>query len=143
MSRVAVGRLLLGAAGVALGTIGAVELVDAVRTHGHAVGIGIRWLSGPVLLDLALVPLAALVAVLLRRRLPAAWFRPVAAAAAVSLLLTVVAIPFVAGAGRRADNPSLLDRPYLAGWLGLLALVWAAAIVAGLRGRSASAAGSG
>ena len=105
--------------------------------------VAVRWLAGPVLLDLVLVPFVAVVAVRLRRVLPAGWFRPVAAAATVSLLVTVVAVPFLVPVGRRADNPTLLDRPYVAGWLVLLAVVWTVALVAGLRGRRASAARSG
>ena len=152
MNRTGVTRVVLGVAGVGLTAVGVVELLGALRSPAAVVPIGLRWLAGPVLLDLALVPLVAVVAVLLRRRLPQRGFRPVAAASVVSVLVSVVALPFVAGAGRRADNPTLLDRPYVAGWLGILAVVWVVAGVSSLLGarraavrrrRPASAATSG
>ncbi len=132
MNRQDVVRVSLAGAGVGLAAVGVSELLGALRTPAAAVPVAARWLAGPVLLDLALVPLVAVVAVALRRRLPAAWFRPVAAASVVSLLVTAVALPFVAGVGRRADNPTLLDRPYVTGWLGILTVVWVVAIGAGL-----------
>lgn len=152
MNRTGGTRVLLGLVGAGLAAYGGVELLGALRSPKSVVPIGVRWLVGPVLLDLALVPLVAVVAVLLRRRLPGRSFRPVGAASVVSLLVSVVALPFVAGVGRRADNPTLLDRPYLAGWLGILALVWVVAAVSSLLGarrasvrrrRPASAATSG
>lgn len=37
--------------------------------------------------------------------------------------LTLVAVPVLGGWGRRPDNPTLLDRDYVGGWLGVVALV--------------------
>ncbi len=42
----------------------------------------------------------------------------------MTVLLTIVAVPFLTGLGRRPDNPSLLDRNYWAGYLALVAAVW-------------------
>lgn len=136
-------RGVLAAAGVAAAAVGVREVVSALHSPGSVVPVAVRWVAGPLLLDLVVLPLLAVVGVLLRRRLSGPWLRPVAAAGVVSLLLTVVAVPFLVPVGRRADNPTLLDRPYAAGWLGLLAVVWGLAVVAGFRGRSASGARSG
>ncbi|TQK68636.1 hypothetical protein [Nocardioides sp. SLBN-35] len=51
--------------------------------------------------------------------------------------LTLVAVPVLGGWGRRPDNPTLLDRDYVGGWLGVVALV-----VVGLGARSLVVLGS-
>jgi len=63
------------------------------------------------------------------RLVPVGWRRDVAAASAVSLLVSLVALPFLTGLGRRPDNPSLLDRNYWAGYLTLMVLVWGVPLV--------------
>jgi hypothetical protein len=114
-------RALLILAGLALVGVGAVrilaepfsDLVDAVV-----------WLAGGVVLhDFVLAPLVVLVVWLGVTRLPE-WARAPAAAAFVVLgAVTLMAVPVLGRFGARADNPTLLDRPYVAGWLVFAGLV--------------------
>jgi hypothetical protein len=82
------------------------------------------WLGGGVVLhDLVLAPAVIALAVLGVALLPG-WARPAAAAATVVLgSLTVMAVPVLGRFGARPDNPTLLDRPYLAGWVVCAGLV--------------------
>ena len=83
----------------------------------------------PLVVDLLAVPIVVVTAIGLGRVLPDAWRRAVESAALVNLLLVLVALPFLSGLGRRADNPSLLDRNYLLGFGVLVGLVWLVALV--------------
>lgn len=125
MIRVGRSQLALYTVGVVCVAAGAVNLVGAVSSLREWVDVGARWMSAPVLVDLTLVPLAGAVGLALRRVLPRRWYRFVAAGLGVSFLVTLVALPFLAGVGKRADNATLLDRPYLTGWLVLVAVGWA------------------
>lgn len=81
------------------------------------------WLAGGVVLhDFVLAPLVLVLALAIRRWLPEKWRTPVVVAFIALGSLTLVAIPVLGRFGARPDNPSLLDRPYVPGWLGLLAL---------------------
>lgn len=84
--------------------------------------------------DAVLVPLTIAVGVLIGRFLPVPARRPVRAAALCSLALTLVALPFVLGRGRRPDDPSALPLDYGSGLLILLGIIWAAAITATIAG---------
>jgi len=54
------------------------------------------------------------------------WIRPAAAAGAVILgTVTIMAIPVLGRFGARVDNSTLLDCPYLLGWLVVAGLVLA------------------
>ena len=44
--------------------------------------------------------------------------------------VTLLAVPVLGRFGARADNPTLLDRPYTAGWLLLAGLVLTSVVVA-------------
>ncbi|RSN40923.1 hypothetical protein, partial [Actinomadura sp. WAC 06369] len=106
-TRIAPGRALAGAAGLAL---------IAVGLHGVAADVGVTgwavWFAVPVLVhDAVLVP-AVLVAGRLTARLPAPARTPVRAGLAAAGSLTLVALPLVLGHGRRADVPSRLPLPY-------------------------------
>jgi hypothetical protein len=120
--------LLLGVLGVGGAAYGVVELLDLGLDNLGATAI---WLVGGVVLhDVVLAPLTiavvALVAATLRRPVPG----PVATAAVVLASVTVVAIPVLGRFGARADNPTLLDRNYVLGWLGLATLTLVVAGVA-------------
>jgi hypothetical protein len=78
--------------------------------------------------DAVLLPAVLAAGALISRFVPAGARGAVRAAAVASLAVTVVALPLVLGFGRRADNPSLLPRPYGAGLLLILGLIWATAV---------------
>lgn len=122
-------RLLIGGVGVAMGAFGALrflqldfpDIVDAVI-----------WLGGGVLLhDAVLAPLTIVLTVLLRRVLPAAARKRVTVGLVVLATVTVTAVPVLGGWGVRADNPTLLDRDYVGGWLVLAAAVVLSVLLAG------------
>jgi hypothetical protein len=82
--------------------------------------------------DAILMPLTIGVGVLIGRFGPIAVRRPIRVAAIISLAVTLMAVPFVLGRGRRPDDPSALALDYGRGLLIILALVRAAALVAAL-----------
>lgn len=127
---VGAGRLVLGAVGVAGVAWGGWLLVtsqDGAQLRDAAV-----WLLGGVLLhDLVLAPLTLLVVALGARVLPGAWRAPAAVGLVVLAPLTLLAVPVLGRFGARPDNPTLLDRPYAAGWLLVAGLVVLAVLVAG------------
>jgi hypothetical protein len=126
-------RILTGALGVGATVYGAVALLDLGSDNLWAAAV---WLAGGVLLhDGALAPLtiaAGAVAVRLARGpLPG----PVVVGAVVLTTVTVVAIPVLGRFGARADNPTLLDRNYVLGWLVLATLTVVVVLVVMLSGR--------
>jgi hypothetical protein len=123
-------RLLLGALGVAVAAYGAwlllqEDLSDLVDTA--------IWLAGGIVLhDFVLVPLTLLLGVVLVRLLPANRRAPVAGGLVVLGTVTLMAVPVLGGWGANADNPTILDRNYPAGWLvvaGVTILVVAALVL--------------
>ncbi len=123
-------RLCLAAIGVlAIGYGGLLVLEQVLRDNPGPVGFLAWWAGGPLVVDLLAVPIVVVTAIGLGRVLPEAWRRAVESAALVNLLLVLVALPFLSGLGRRADNPSLLDRNYLLGFGVLVGLVWLVALV--------------
>jgi hypothetical protein len=112
--------LLIVLGGAAL-LVGAAELL---AEGGGNLLAAMVWLGGGVVLhDLVLAPAVIALAVLGVALLPG-WARPAAAAATVVLgSLTVMAVPVLGRFGARPDNPTLLDRPYLAGWVVCAGLV--------------------
>jgi hypothetical protein len=100
-----------------------------------------------VLHDLVLAPIVVVVIVVGARRLPETWRGPAAAALVVLGSVTLVATPVLGRFGARPDNPTLLDRPYVAGWA-LIATVTVLVTVATIvvrtrRLRRATAPGTG
>ena len=128
-------RILIGALGAAGAAYGVVELLDLGLDNLRAAAI---WLVGGVLLhDGVVAPLtlavAALVVASLRRPLP----EPVVTGLVVVATVTVVGVPVLGRFGARADNPTLLDRDYVLGWLALVTLtvvVTGVAVVFGRKG---------
>ncbi len=126
----------LGTAAIAWGLYGIHR--DAVFTAPA------NWLAffvGSALVhDALLAPVVALVAVVLVRRVPPPYRSLVQGGLFVTAAVTLVALPFVAGFGRRADNPSVLPLPYGRNLLVVLGLVWlGVAALALLRWRLAGA----
>ncbi|GGL36465.1 hypothetical protein H9L10_14705 [Phycicoccus endophyticus] len=113
------GRVVLGLAGAALVGWGLVLLAGL---SGQLLEIA-AWLAGGIVVhDALLAPLVLLLGALAARRVPS-WLRPPLVRLLVVLgPLTLVAVPVLGRFGARADNPTLLDRPYLAGWLVVAAL---------------------
>lgn len=107
-------RSLLGALGVAGAAYGAWLLRD--DSLDALVGVATWLASGVVLHDLLLAPLTVLLVALAARWLPGGWRAPAAAALVVLGSMTLWAIPVLGRFGARPDNPTLLDRNYVAGW---------------------------
>ena len=126
-------RVVLGAAGLAAAAYGTGTLLDLGAENLLAT---LPWLLGGVVAhDAVLAPLIALAGLLAAARLPG-WAKGAAAAALVVLgSVTLAAFPALGRFGARPDNPTLLDRPYAAGWVALAALVLMAAGTAALASR--------
>lgn len=131
-----IGRLVLGGAGVLAGCYGAWLLLS--RGDGEDLRSAAVWLAGGVLLhDVVLAGLTLAVGAAVTRALP----RPARAPATVALVvlgsLTLVAVPVLGRFGAKADNPTLLDRPYVPAWLVLVAVtVLVVTVVSLLRARA-------
>jgi hypothetical protein len=96
---------------------------DGARPLGQLVFLGVLLVTH----DLVIVPAVVLAGVAVARWVPGAARTPVRVALAVSAAVTVVALPFVVGAGRIADNPSAFPQSYGRGLAVVLAVVWAVA----------------
>lgn len=125
------GRKLLMVMGLAVGGYGALLLLD--RGLDDLVSVAIWMVAGVVLHDFVLVPLVLALCLAGRLLLPEHWWRPVLLALIVMGSLTLVAVPVLGRFGARADNPTLLDRPYLGAWFGLLVLTVVCVVIAGRR----------
>jgi hypothetical protein len=114
-------RLVLGAVGVAMGAFGALRLVQLDLDD---LVDAVLWLAGGVLLhDVVVAPLTIAVTLLATRVVPARARTAVVVGVVVLATVTVTAIPVLGRWGERADNPTLLDRDYTAGWLVFAGLV--------------------
>ena len=81
------------------------------------------WLAAGVLLHDVVLSLAVVaVGAVVTRLLPVPVRLPAVVALVVVGSLTLVAVPVLGRFGAKADNPTLLDRPYLGSWLVLLVL---------------------
>jgi len=91
------------------------------------------WLAAGVLAhDAVLAPLVLVMALIAVRVVPV-WLRgPLAAGLVVLGSVTLLAVPVLGRFGARADNPTLLDRDYVGGWLVLAAITLAGVAVASL-----------
>ncbi len=106
--------MLIGAVGVAMGLFGLLRLLqhDLADTAN-----AVLWLAGGVLVhDAILAPLTIGAAVIAARVLPRRAWAVTASGLVVLLTVTVTAIPVLGSWGARPDNPTLLDRNYVAGW---------------------------
>jgi hypothetical protein len=121
-------RIALGVTGLAAIGYGAWLwlLGDGAAPVGQTVFLAVV-LAGH---DFVVLPVAIVAGWLLSRYLPG-WARgPARLALFVSAVLTVVALPFVIGAGRIADNPSAFPRHYGLGLLAVICLMWTVAAAA-------------
>lgn len=123
-------RWLLGALGVSLASYGA-WLALTRQDAGELVEIAV-WLAAGVVLHDVVVAGAVLGGVALGRRvLPTPWRAPATLALVVWGGVTLMAVPVLGRFGARADNPTLLDRPYLGTWVALTVLTVVVVAVAG------------
>ncbi len=124
-------RWVIGGLGVALASYGgwlALTRQDPLQLVEVAL-----WLGGGIALhDGVVAGLAIAGAAVGRRVLPRPWHAPATLALVVWGTVSVMAIPVLGRFGARPDNPTLLDRPYLATWLLLTALTVVAVAVSGL-----------
>jgi hypothetical protein len=126
-------RLLLGFLGVAMGSFGALRFLQLdVEDIVNAV----LWLAGGVLVhDAIIAPLTLLVTLVAGRLVPAPARTRVVVGVVVLATVTATAIPVLGRWGARPDNPTLLDRNYVAGWLVFAALVLLGTLLVGPVGR--------
>lgn len=115
-------RWSLGLVGVAVGCYGGWLLLT--RQAGEDLVSAAQWLVGGVVLhDLVLAPLVIVLVALAGRLTPRSLRAPAAVLLVVVGSVTLLAVPVLGGFGRRADNPSLLDRDYTTGWLLLVGVL--------------------
>jgi hypothetical protein len=123
-------RWLIASAGVLAGGYGGWLLLFR-QDPADLLDVGVWLVSGVLLHDIVLSA-AALLAGLGVALLP----RPARAPAAVALIvvaaLTIVAFPALGNFGEVPENPTHLDRSYVASWVVLVLLVVAAVVVASI-----------
>ena len=124
-------RLAIGAVGVVVALYGAVLFLTR-QDPGQWLEVGIWFAAGVALHDAVLSALLIGVGLLGTRVLPAAWRAPATIALVVWGSLTIATVPMLTRAGARADNATLLDRPYAATWWTISAIVVLLVAVAGL-----------
>jgi hypothetical protein len=123
-------RLLIGAGGVVAGLYGALLLLTR-QEAGQWLEVAIWLGAGVVAHDVVISGLLIGAGLAGSRLLPLAWRAPAAIALVVWGALSVVAIPVLTRAGARTDNSTLLDRPYLATWSTISAIVVLLVVVTG------------
>lgn len=128
-------RATLGALGVLLAAYG----VWLLLTRGRdLLDVGVWLVAGVLLHDAVLAVVTVALGALAVRLAPVALRAPLVVGFVVLAPLTVLAVPVLGRFGARADNPTLLDRDYTAGWLVLAGLTTLAVAGAALvRSRSA------
>lgn len=128
-------RAGLGGAGLILVAVGVRHLFGEDRAD---ISNATVWLGAGVLAHDALVAPATLVIVYVALRSFPTWLvRPAAVGFVVLATVTVAAVPVLGRFGARPDNPTLLDRDYVAGWLVFAATVVVGVAVAAVRQRTA------
>jgi hypothetical protein len=128
-------RLAIGALGVVAALYGAFLLLSR-QDPGQWLEVGIWFGVGVAAHDVALSALVVGACLLGARLLPRPWRAPATIALVVWGTLTVATVPVLTRAGARADNATLLDRPYAATWWATSAIVVVLVAAAGfLRAR--------
>jgi hypothetical protein len=120
-------------AAVGLGVIGfgvAGLFHDSARTHPDQ---WVRWFVGAALVhDLLLAPFVFVISHFLKERIGRQWRGPLTAAAISSGVFVLIFFPFIRRYGADPRDASILPQDYGMNLLVILALVWTAALVAGL-----------
>lgn len=125
------GRVVLGAVGVLVTAYGAFLLLSR-QDLGQLVGAAVWLASGVVLHDFVLAPVVIGLVGAGALVTPDRARVPVVAGLVVLGSTTLLAIPVLGRFGARADNATLLDRDYGAGWLAFAGLVLLAVVVSTL-----------
>jgi hypothetical protein len=122
-------RLALGTLGVVVGLYGG----WLVLSRGHDLVNLVLWLGAGVVLHDGVLALAVLaLGTVAQRFLPEPARAPAVVGFVVLGSATLFAVPVLGRFGARADNPTLLDRGYWAGWLVLAGLTLAGVLAATL-----------
>lgn len=130
-------RLLIGALGVAIGAFGALRFL---QLDFAGIKNAVIWLAGGVIIhDAILAPLTLLLTAGGVRLVPRQARARVTVALIVLATVTATAIPVLGKPGAKPDNPSLLDRNYLLGYLVFAVLVLLCTLLAGPLTRRRSA----
>ena len=125
-------RLLLGVIGVAIAGFGALRFL---QLDAADVVDAVLWLAAGVIVhDAVIAPLTIGLTVLGARVLPGRSRTAVVVGLVVLVTVTVSAVPVLGGWGVRPDNPTVLDRNYLVGWLVFAGLVTAGVLAGALAG---------
>jgi hypothetical protein len=122
-------RLLIGLLGLAMGAFGALRFLQL-----DLAGIldALLWLAGGVAIhDAVIAPLTIGLTVLATRVVPRSARLRITVGLVVLATVTTTAVPVLGRWGARPDNPTLLDRGYLGGWLVFAALVLLAMLLSG------------
>ncbi len=128
-------RLTLGVVGAAAAAYGLWLLL--AQPLERLVAILVWAVGGVVAHDGVIAPIVVLLGLVAAARAPG-WLRvPLVRLLVVLGPLTLVAIPVLGRFGARPDNPTLLDRPYWAGYLVLVALALVLTAVDARRRRAA------
>lgn len=126
-------RLGLGLLGLAATAYG---LLLAVGLGPDQLASVLLWVVGGVLLhDGVLAPLVVALGVLAVVGTGRWWRSPLVWALVVLGPLTLVAVPVLGRFGAKADNPTLLDRPYWAGYAVAVTVVLVLTVAAARRRR--------
>ena len=126
---VAAARLALGAGGLVVVVAGAASLVGTPLAA--LVSIVIFLALGVIVHDAVIAPATLAGGAAARRLLPRGYLAPLVVAAALLGTLSVVALPVLVGINESPANTTVVDRPYRATWLVLLALAVVAVVVVG------------
>lgn len=102
------------------------------------------WLVGGVVLHDGVFAVAVMAVALVALRLvPTDRLAPWVVALVILVPVTLVGVPELGRFGARADNPTLLDRPYWLGWSVMVTLVVVAVLVGAVATRRRRAVGGG
>lgn len=122
-------RIAIGLVGIAMGAFGALRFL---QLDFPDIVNAVLWLAGGVVIhDGIIAPLTVGLTVLATRVVPASARTRVTVALIVLATVTITAIPVLGRFGARPDNPTILPRNYLLGWLVFATLVVLVALVSG------------
>ena len=136
-------RWVIGATGVVIGAFGAWFLFSR-QDLDQLINAGEWLIAGAILHDAVLAMITIALGALAVRLAPAPARAPLVVAFIVLGSVTLLAVPVLGRFGARADNATLLDRHYTAGWLVLAGITLVAVVVATLvRSRASRGGGHG